>query len=402
MAEPAADPIQERRRRANRPWRIVFVLYAVALTIGTHWPRLDLSIGDVRAPDKIVHQFAFAGLAFLLWRTRWLRRLDLWFAAIVFWIMLDEFTQAIPILGRTFSWFDILAGWCGAMVVAAWLWAFRPTGAQQARRHHDQTIFVYESVFMRSGNWIRIALYSTGMLLLVGTACALFMWQVHPDGLVPAVMVGAAAGGVGGFYVGMDTAFRRDWSRLLKDQPCFACGRSCAEATIDEDGRGTCPNCRRPIHLGQWLETPDLSRRAILGLATSGFGIFSLLSVFAVAVYLAFLLFFFSNPDRFFFIGRLARTAVDMRIVIDLTLLGVFTALAVRFARRTRARQIDEQDRRCLVCRHDVHMTRTERGIGRCPECGTPFVRIGASAETGSGVNSEAGSEPGAADRDRQ
>ncbi|TVQ52599.1 MAG: hypothetical protein EA377_09765 [Phycisphaerales bacterium] len=402
MAEPAADPVHERRRQGCRPWRIVFVLYAIALTIGTHWPRLDLSIGDVRAPDKIIHQFAFAGLAFLLWRTRWLRRLDLWFAVTLIWIMLDEFTQAIPIFGRTFSWFDILAGWCGAMAVAAWLWAYRSTGGPQARRHFNQTIFVYESVFMRFGNWIRIALYSAGMLLLVGAACAVFMWQVHPDGLVPAVMVGAAAGGVGGFYVGMDTCFRRDRPRLLKDQPCFACGRSCAEASIDENGQGTCPTCGQSIHLGQWLETPDLSRRAILGLATSGLGIFFLLSVLAVAVYLAFLLFFFSNPDRFFFIGRMARTAVDMRIVIDLTLLGVFTALAVRFARRTRARQIDEQDQCCLVCRHDVHMTRTERGIGRCPECGTPFVRIGASAGAGSGGSSEPGSEPRAADRQRR
>ncbi len=400
MAEPAADPKHERRRQASRPWRIVFILYAIALTIGTHWPRLDLSVGDVRAPDKIIHQFAFAGLAFLLWRTRWLRGLDLWFAVALIWIMLDEFTQAIPILGRTFSWFDILAGWCGAVIVAAWLWAYRPIGGEHARRHHAQTIFVYESVFMGFGNWTRIALYSAGMLLLVGTACAVFMWQVHPDGLVPAVMVGAGAGGVGGFYVGMDTCFRRNRPRLLENQPCFTCGRSCAEATIDEDGRGRCPACGASIHLGQWLETPDLSRRAILGLASSGFGIFFLLSVLAVAVYIGFLLLFFSHPDRFFFIGRLARTAVDMRIVIDLTLLGVFTALAARFARRLRARQVDEQDRRCLDCRHDVHMTRSERGIGRCPECGTPFVRF--EAGTGAGGGGVPGSELKAADRDRQ
>ncbi|MHC5114935.1 MAG: VanZ family protein [Planctomycetota bacterium] len=104
-----------------RFWRCAFVGYAVALAIGTHWPRIDLgSAAGMPDPDKIAHFVAFAGLAFLLWRTQWVPDPRLWAALLLGWPVLDEVTQALPILGRSTSWQDVLAGQLGVIVVVAW------------------------------------------------------------------------------------------------------------------------------------------------------------------------------------------------------------------------------------------------------------------------------------------
>ena len=50
-------------RRLTKPWRVVFVLYACALTVATHWPQLDIGTETQPAPDKLLHLFAFGGLA---------------------------------------------------------------------------------------------------------------------------------------------------------------------------------------------------------------------------------------------------------------------------------------------------------------------------------------------------
>ncbi|MFW5653389.1 MAG: hypothetical protein ACOC0P_05030, partial [Planctomycetota bacterium] len=52
-------------------WRLTFVLYAVALTIGTHLPTFRPPGQQVLPVDKILHLIAFAGLAGLLMLTRW-------------------------------------------------------------------------------------------------------------------------------------------------------------------------------------------------------------------------------------------------------------------------------------------------------------------------------------------
>ena len=45
------------------------------MTVGTHWPRLQLGTEELPAPDKLIHLIAFAGLAFLLWRSGWVPRI---------------------------------------------------------------------------------------------------------------------------------------------------------------------------------------------------------------------------------------------------------------------------------------------------------------------------------------
>ena len=97
----------EHARRSARPWRIAFVLYACALTVATHWPQLEIGTEGQPAPDKLLHLFAFGGLAFLLIRTSWLR--TIWAVGILtfMWTVLDEITQALPVLGRHSSVTDL-------------------------------------------------------------------------------------------------------------------------------------------------------------------------------------------------------------------------------------------------------------------------------------------------------
>lgn len=98
-------------------------MYAIALTIGTHWPKLRVE-GPVPSSDKIVHFLAFGGLAFLLWRTRWIAKVWVMGAIALAWTAMDEITQAMPGLGRTASLADVVAGAAGvvvAMTIAGWV-----------------------------------------------------------------------------------------------------------------------------------------------------------------------------------------------------------------------------------------------------------------------------------------
>ncbi len=108
--------------------RVIFVLYAMALTTATHWPALDLTAGieTVPAPDKIIHMIAFSGLFVLLWRTRWVPRI--WQAGLIVlvWALIDELSQSIEVLQRTFSVQDVVAGQLGVVVTLAWYRALAP------------------------------------------------------------------------------------------------------------------------------------------------------------------------------------------------------------------------------------------------------------------------------------
>ncbi|MEM6333027.1 MAG: hypothetical protein AAF823_06775, partial [Planctomycetota bacterium] len=54
-------------------WRSSAAVYGVALSVATHWPRLDLGENDLGGGlelDKTLHVGAFGGLAWLLWMAR--------------------------------------------------------------------------------------------------------------------------------------------------------------------------------------------------------------------------------------------------------------------------------------------------------------------------------------------
>ncbi len=68
--------------------------------------------------------------------------------------------------------------------------------------------------------------------------------------------------------------------------------------------------------------------------------------------------------------------SLDMRVAIDLMLMALAAATAVRIGRVRQAALFDGQARRCRICRHDLTAATLDRGVGRCPECGTPFAAL--------------------------
>lgn len=101
-------------------WRAAFIVYLLALTTGTHWPRLQIQ-APVPDTDKFIHFLAFGGLTYLLWRTRWIANLPLLGLIAIAWTGLDEWSQGIPALGRTSSWLDFFAGAIGAIAAVIWI-----------------------------------------------------------------------------------------------------------------------------------------------------------------------------------------------------------------------------------------------------------------------------------------
>ena len=87
---------------ATRIWRIIFVVYAISLTTGTHWPALVLGPSGFAMLDKVLHVFAFAGLGFLLAMTGWIERTATLAVVLVAWAVLDELTQ--PLFNRHLTW----------------------------------------------------------------------------------------------------------------------------------------------------------------------------------------------------------------------------------------------------------------------------------------------------------
>jgi hypothetical protein len=101
-------------------WRAAFVIYAMALTTGTHWPKLQVH-SPVPSSDKIIHFLAFGGLTVLLWQTRWIRSLWLLLIVAAVWTALDEWSQNIPVLKRTATPIDVLAGVAGVLAAVLFI-----------------------------------------------------------------------------------------------------------------------------------------------------------------------------------------------------------------------------------------------------------------------------------------
>lgn len=107
-----------RTSRSKLHWQIAFAAYAVALTIATHWPRLQLP-PDTPASDKTIHVVAFAIGTLLLWNTNWFA--SVWFVGIIalFWAALDEATQSIPGIHRHATIVDFGANAIGVLIALA-------------------------------------------------------------------------------------------------------------------------------------------------------------------------------------------------------------------------------------------------------------------------------------------
>lgn len=366
-------------RRVAKPWRLVFVVYALALTLATHWPSLELGTEAQPAPDKILHMLAFGGFALLLWRTRWLGAAWMVCFVALAWAALDEVTQALPILQRTFSWLDIFASGLGVLLAVVWIWALGPIGGPANRARLAFGAYVLGDQFVRLRTWI-VALAAAGIGAVV---MAVVMWMLlrwafgFPYYSVLATLIVAGVlGAVAATHLTLAAMYRRQAFALKGMQPCFECGGSCCDVAFDEFGRGRCPSCHARIHRGQWREPMDLPLTAALRGAPSA--ALTAIGLFFVAVFIYGIVLGLS--DRLTVAGQLLhlwqRLTPDMQVALDLAGIALILGVAVRLYRFRQAQLHDRQHVQCRCCNHDLRGTPLERGLGRCGECGTPFVRF--------------------------
>ena len=368
-------------RRLTKPWRLVFVLYACALTLSTHWPQLDLGmVTDTQtAPDKLLHLFAFGGLAFLLIRTRWLR--TIWAVGVVtfMWTLLDEITQALPVLGRQSSVTDILAGELGVALIVTWAWALGSIGGVANRTRLAQQHFLLAELFRQPRTWIIVASAALLGALVTGGSIALamkFVFTRYGGEQLTKILVAAMVGALAGTQVSLAGLLSRVAAGRVKQRPCFGCGASCSAVQFDSAGRGRCPQCDVPLQLGQWAEPMQLplsaaARGVVPAVAFAG----GMLIAGAVT-----LLVLLRLARQFAWANDLIRIwhdfPPDMQTAVDLTAIALIAALAVRIYRRRQARLHDRQHLNCRACEHDLRGTPITQGVGVCPECGAPFVRF--------------------------
>jgi hypothetical protein len=338
--------------RARLFWRIALLVYALALTIGTHWPRLRLGTEAMGSPDKLLHFVAFGVLAFLLWRSGWLRGGWALLAIALLWVLADELSQAIPSLGRSVSWMDALAGAGGVLVVAAWRWALRRVGGPGNRARLAFLDATADEVVTRPVVWIIAALAAIPAAAALG-AFTLLLW-LRPR--LDDVILAALAGGGAALHFVIVARLRAHRDAAARRRPCLACGESCATASFDAAALARCPACAAPQWAGQW--------RARLGLSRRRFGREVLLPSIRPILLLA--------PFAIVAIAA-ATTLRELTSAMVLTIGGLMAADAVAVARVRVAAIVDAQHRRCLGCGHDLHASPTTHGEGHCGECGAVY-----------------------------
>jgi VanZ family protein len=106
-------------------WKWALAIYWVALMVATHWPGAQVNVIPGLRLDLLIHIGAYAGLAGLMafagvgaaWRPGRAVLLIVGLTALL--ALLDEGTQAIPAVRRTFDPDDLIADLVGAVLGAA-------------------------------------------------------------------------------------------------------------------------------------------------------------------------------------------------------------------------------------------------------------------------------------------
>ena len=372
-------------RRFRRAWLIFGIIYFVALTIGTHWPRLDLGTKDYPATDKMMHLYAFAGLTVLIWLSGLVHRRMLLWLMLAVWLVIDECTQLTFVPGREFSWKDVIAGELGVAVAIVWLWATRPLGVHGGPNRTRLSLQRLAFMRMFAGRqwWIGWLIF---LVATIPTGLALIFAWPHVLHTLPDLKLGGMYGIAQALWLGgLLMVFLSCWSRemrcIRRESHCPVCGTSTTDIESRDEGNFECRSCSESLHRGMWIDLPPPSGMQVrqMGMAPAIFGIGTIIAVmilFAIGVrfYAAIMSSRLANVT-----GQTMRTMnqwpIDFVMTIDLSVLLLVFGIVVVMYRKRLAAWHDQQGRICLRCEYDVSHTSADRGIGRCPECGQHFVR---------------------------
>ena len=166
------DPAQL-GRAACRAWRIALVAYLVPVTIATHWPRLGFGSGG--PIDKFVHFLAFGVLAWLWMHAKPFGRASAGWGLAAAWVFVDERTQALEILGRTFSGYDMIAGWLGVAMAGA-LFALMRTGTPAGTTARADADYARDVGSASPRAWATAALLTSVVIAVLGGLFVLKGW----------------------------------------------------------------------------------------------------------------------------------------------------------------------------------------------------------------------------------
>jgi hypothetical protein len=158
------DPAQL-GRAACRAWRIALVAYLVPVTIATHWPRLGFGSGG--PIDKFVHFLAFGVLAWLWMHAKPFGRASAGWGLAAAWVFVDERTQALEILGRTFSGYDMIAGWLGVAMAGA-LYALMRAGTPAGTAARADAELARDVGSASRGAWMSAAFVTSVVIVVLG------------------------------------------------------------------------------------------------------------------------------------------------------------------------------------------------------------------------------------------
>ena len=138
------------REVARQHWRIVCLLWFIALTIATHLPQATTSDDPVFVPpDKLLHFISFGMLAFFFMcsgvvKNRWACWLIVALVAAV-----DEVTQDLLPLNRAFSGADLISGELGIASFLLWGGALSRPATVKIRERVD-------GILVFSRNWVSL------------------------------------------------------------------------------------------------------------------------------------------------------------------------------------------------------------------------------------------------------
>jgi ribosomal protein L37AE/L43A len=360
---------------ANMLWRILFIIYAVALTVSTHWPRLKLGAGGDASPDKVLHFASFGALTFILWQARWIRSKWLLVAVALAWATLDELSQSIAFVERIASWHDWIASAAGVLTVGAWLWALSPVGARLNRLRLKRSQLASDRVLARVSSLAWIAIGGGGGI--AGGAMVVLLVSVigeepQADARLLTVLATAGAGAMWVYIM----LLRREIDSINARRACLSCAQSIEQPSCDAEGRGTCAACGETFLLGQWLPAVLPARAAPLRLLLPPALVALLLLVLGALVFLVILLLAMEVSNFRRALRGVNEGGPELILVLDMAYIFIAVAVGARFFRHKLARVYDRQGAACVNCRYDLHATPAELGIGTCNECGVKFMRI--------------------------
>ena len=219
MSAESSDVFLHCRRLALRHFRSVSIVYLLALIVGTHWPRLEMS-GPSGIFDKLIHFFAFGLMVFCFWICRWVTGFVPLVVVGVAIGFLIEITQANLSIGRSYDLHDVEAGALGVIAFAAMLSALRPLPGSAAER--ARTLWTGTAYSLTARPQACLVILTTGSIgVLIGglLAIAIDFLSLRYRGIegsntMAALMLGGLGFGIPAMLLSFRAGFRFETKRL--------------------------------------------------------------------------------------------------------------------------------------------------------------------------------------------